>query len=639
MEVKCPKCQTLYHLDEKHITGDGINVKCTTCNNIFKVQAPAHSVAQVGWHLKKPDGTIINFAHLGELQKLILEHRAHLEDMISKDGQTYKKLSDMPEFAPLFLKRNQMVSEQKQVQEDKEKVQSEPKLSSPPVQSVAVPISTPQDEDIDIYGRPRKKGKGGLFIAVGVIVLIIVAAAGFFLKDMIFGSKLTEEELNALKSANESILASDYPDLERAYDILDKYTKNIEKPPKQEILASLTMSILLRGELLKLENAIVEKRIREILKVDKYSEVAKKLNEQFNERQKLIQDLSNQSMTLLKKLNAEYGSKPLAKYVALEYIRIQAVFDPQSAEKGMKILEELKEKKDFQYADRLKFVEGDLILKTQDSKSEEALKLLNEVISKDPKFILPRFMMARYYTLKGEYLKALEQVTSILNNHPANSVAKSLKESIEDLIKVSQGSLPGSAEASAKDNQNKPEEKKAEDRASVENVVSEKSPAERVATEEKKEPAKKVAEEVVREKEKVEGAERKAKPEKVAAAKSSGNYAQIIKEAKKLAGKGQTDKAADMFLQASELEPTLAEPFLLMGWMYIDAGKNEQAVNSFQRAIKLKGNKCDGYMGLGEANKFMKRNNEAKKYYQMYLEQCPNGPDAATAKNAINTLR
>lgn len=643
MEVRCPKCQTMYQLDETHIAPEGVNVQCTNCHNIFRVLPPkaAPAPTQMGWHLKKPDGTIMNFAHLGELQKLILEHKAHLEDMISKDGQTYKKLADMPEFAPLFLKRNQQ-KEQAQVsrpEESKVPVQ-QTQPSVPPVQSVVTPISMPQEEDIDIYGRPKKKGKGGVFIAVGVLVILIAVIVGFLFKDKILGAKLTEQEMADLNSAQTEIQKSDYSNLESAYNSLEKYNKDVKEPIKLELLATLTHSLLLRGELLKLENFVVEKRIRELLRVDKYSEVAKRLNDGFNERQRLIQDISNQSMTLLKKLDSMYGSKPDAKFVALDYIRIQAVFDKASASKGFEMLDELKKVKDFRYSTRLKFIEGDLLLKTDESKSEEGLKLVSEFISQEQNQILPRLMLVRYFVNKGDYEKALSEVNNILNVNPSNSVAKSLKEHIEDLNNISKTgqSQPQQAQQGEP---NKVEEKKAEEAKPAEqkNPPKEEAKKEEVKKEEvaQKQPTEKPAE--VKEKKEERAVSPKAEKQVAAGQKSSGSYAQMIKQGKQFAAKGQIEKAVDALTNASELEPTLAEPFLIMGWMYIDAGKNDLAVGAFSRAIKLKGNKCDGYMGLGEANKYMKKNSEAKKYYQMYLEQCPNGPDAPTAKNNLNTLK
>ncbi len=644
MDVKCPRCQTVYHLDENHITNEGVSVKCTACQNIFKVSAPSIKTASqvVGWHLKRPDGSIINFAHLGELQKLILEHRAHLEDMISKDGLSYKKLADMPEFAPLFIKRNQQATSapiQEAAAPEKSPQQAiEPKLSTPPVQSVVTPISLPkeEDEDLDIYGRPRKKGKkGGVLVAVGIILHIIALGAIFMLKDKIFGVKLTEEEASAVKSANDEMLYSDYANLEKAYDILEKYAKNPEHPPKLEVLATLSYALILRGELLKLENFVLEKRIKEILKVDKYNEVARKLNDLFNERQRLIQDLSNTTMTNLKRLDTTYGSKPLAKYVALEYVRVQVIFDRLSGEKGMALIKELKGIKDFVYSNRIKFIEGDLILKTDDSKSEEGLRLIKESALEEKGFVLPYFMLVRFYISKGEYEKAIAELDNILNIYPSNTVAKVLKEHTEDLLNISKTGQVVRTDLSKPDQQEpqKADGRKQNEEANKEAFVSqEKTKEEKVIKEPK----------VLDSKEKKEdSAVAKTKPEKSVASepKSGGSYAQLIKQAKQFAAKGQIDKAADYFLQAAEIEPTLAEPFRLMGWMYIDAGKNEQAVNSFLRAIKLKGDKCDGYMGLGEANKFMKKNSEAKKYYQMYLEQCPNGPDAATARNNLNTIK
>ncbi|MCX7943092.1 MAG: zinc-ribbon domain-containing protein [Deltaproteobacteria bacterium] len=640
MEVRCPKCQTIYHLDETQIPNEGANVKCTACQNIFKVSAPAvrQPSQQTNWHLKKPDGSIVNFKHLGELQKLILEYKANLEDMISKDGVSYKKLSDMPEFAPLFLKRNQLatginVQGASPTQVDQDRSQ-EPKSSVPQVQSVVTPISIPQEEEVDVYGRPKKESKkSGLLIAFGVVI-IIIAIVVYFFKDRIMGPELTEEETAALKIAQEEILRLDYSNLERAYNELEKLTKNQKHPPKMEILATLTHSLLLRGELLKLENFVVERRIKEILNVDKYSEVAKKLNEAFNERQRIIQDISNITMTNLRKLDMSYGSESLAKYVSLEYIRIQVVFDKSSAEKGRMLLKDLVNVKDFPYSNRLKFIEGDLILKTDEARAEEGIRLIRESLNAEKGFILPHFMLVRYFVSKGEYEKAGSEVDIILSSNPNHSVAQALKEHIQDLINITKTGQPSKVEGTqAVEGQKNVEEKtqQREDARKEVTMVPEKTREEKPVKDEKMVSVQPEKKEVAM----------KAKADKATApeTRSGGNYSQLIKQAKNFAAKGQIDKAADTFLQAAELEPTLAEPFLLMGWMYIDAGKNEQAVNSFLRAIKLKGNKCDGYMGLGEANKYMKRNSEAKKYYQMYLEQCPNGPDAVTARNNLNTLK
>lgn len=638
MEVKCPKCHTVYYLDVSQLPPEGANVKCTQCQNIFKVFAstPQTSTTASGWHLKKPDGTVINFAHLGELQKLILEFKANLEDMISKDGVSYKRLADMPEFAPLFAKRGKATPAQPAEKEGLKPEKGKPAEETPPVQSVVTPISIPQEEEeLDIYGRPRKKKKGGgLLVAIGVIIIVVAVVVAFLFKDKIFGEMLSEQEMALIKGAEEEIRLLDYINLEKASTSLEPFAKSPDKTPKLEILSTYIYALLLRGELLKLENFVIEKRIKEILSVDKYSEVAKRLNDEFNEKQKLVQDLSTTTMTNLKRLDSLYGSKALAKYIALEYIRIQVIFDRTSADKGFNLLKELKGVKDFQYANRLRFIEGDLILKTDESRAEEGIRMIRESMEADKGFLLPYLMLARYFVYKGEYEKAIIEIDSLLNISPQNSVAKALKAHIQDIINIKKtGKVEGGESGQRQDQISSKEEIKGE-------------PEEKGKEKDKEAKAEKgeakLQEGTGKEaKEERKDAEKRPKADKISASdsKAGGSYSSLIKQAKQYAAKGQTDKAADAFLQAAELEPTLAEPFLLMGWMYIDAGMNEQAISAFSRAIKLKGNRCDGYMGLGEANKYMKRNAEAKKYYQMYLEQCPNGPDAAAARNNLNTLK
>ncbi|MFT3706110.1 MAG: zinc-ribbon domain-containing protein [Archangium sp.] len=160
MDVSCPRCQAEYELDDTRVTEDGVTVKCTSCQHVFRVkkkslvvtlpvrpgdpQPGAQPPPPVGelppapplreWKLRQPNGNIYPCRDLTMLQKWIIEGKVQRDDEISLTGETWKRLGNIPELASFF-----------QVVDDAAKaraldaIQKSPPSGSPPVQQPPPP--------------------------------------------------------------------------------------------------------------------------------------------------------------------------------------------------------------------------------------------------------------------------------------------------------------------------------------------------------------------------------------------------------------------------------------------------------------------------------------------------------------------
>ena len=112
MEVVCSSCGTEYDFDEARVPEGGVTVKCTTCGHVFKVSknddgaaiqetsAPASKAGN--WQIKKENGDQLSFKALSTLQKWIVERKVAADDEISRTGDKWTRLADVPEFQVFF---------------------------------------------------------------------------------------------------------------------------------------------------------------------------------------------------------------------------------------------------------------------------------------------------------------------------------------------------------------------------------------------------------------------------------------------------------------------------------------------------------------------------------------------------------
>jgi len=153
MDVGCPKCQTEYELDDARVPEDGVTVKCTTCNHVFRVKKkslvvtlpvrdgdaaqraqPASELPPAPpsreWKIRQPGGNVFTCRELTTLQKWIIEGKVGRDDEISLSGDTWKRLGNIPELASFF-----------QVFEDAKKARALDALSAVPPPSPSSPTA------------------------------------------------------------------------------------------------------------------------------------------------------------------------------------------------------------------------------------------------------------------------------------------------------------------------------------------------------------------------------------------------------------------------------------------------------------------------------------------------------------------
>ena len=100
MDVRCERCQTDYVIDDARVADAGLQVQCQHCQHVFRVFRAAG--AELTWMLRGGSGDIVRFRDLPMLQQLIRSGQARRNDEISRSGEAWKRLGDIPELAPLF---------------------------------------------------------------------------------------------------------------------------------------------------------------------------------------------------------------------------------------------------------------------------------------------------------------------------------------------------------------------------------------------------------------------------------------------------------------------------------------------------------------------------------------------------------
>lgn len=120
MDVRCPRCQSEYELDDARVSDEGVTVKCSECQHVFRVKKKSLvmtlpvredlALAQPlpgtapprEWKVRQPNGNTYLCRELTTLQKWIIENKVGRDDEISLTGETWKRLGDIPELASFF---------------------------------------------------------------------------------------------------------------------------------------------------------------------------------------------------------------------------------------------------------------------------------------------------------------------------------------------------------------------------------------------------------------------------------------------------------------------------------------------------------------------------------------------------------
>lgn len=102
MIVRCENCQTEFALDDSQVPADGVQVRCSVCSHVFHVDPPLGSVQEQPWQIRTTDDLLFTAPDLRVLEEWIRDGRLHPQDEVSRTGNAWLRLGDMPEFAQLF---------------------------------------------------------------------------------------------------------------------------------------------------------------------------------------------------------------------------------------------------------------------------------------------------------------------------------------------------------------------------------------------------------------------------------------------------------------------------------------------------------------------------------------------------------
>lgn len=114
MDVRCEKCQALYVVDDTHV--EGTMARCSRCGHTFalrrvsvpRASGPVRAISSSfsdanRWQLRAAaTGDVLRFEDLATLRQWILERRVGRDDAISRSGDQWRRLGDVPELASLF---------------------------------------------------------------------------------------------------------------------------------------------------------------------------------------------------------------------------------------------------------------------------------------------------------------------------------------------------------------------------------------------------------------------------------------------------------------------------------------------------------------------------------------------------------
>ena len=86
-------------------------------------------------------------------------------------------------------------------------------------------------------------------------------------------------------------------------------------------------------------------------------------------------------------------------------------------------------------------------------------------------------------------------------------------------------------------------------------------------------------------------------------------------------------------------DPPRAKKDTEVGEFYLKKGDYPGALMRYQDATAADPTNVDAIFGLAEAQQMLKKNADAARNYQLYLDIVPNGPKAKQAMKALRTLQ
>lgn len=594
MDVRCDKCGSEYDLEETRIPEAGLSVKCSQCSHVFKAFRPSTSLppAKGGdeWMIRQATGNVFRFRELTTLQRWIVERKVSRTDEISKTGNKWERLGNIPELVTFF----QLVEESARGMPPMIGAQQAQAWVGPAVPSQRnhawesgkrAPDNvesdggyTLGDDDSTQYdGRPRRRrvAKGrALWLAVGGVVALAGLGGGFLASRPDAVRRFWRERFETVPPAALRELAEGYAQLARDDDASLTEAEN----SMRRAVATAADHGPAHAGLAEVSLAKLELMVDEATKLEQ--QVAKAAEP---ERTALTQQLESKRTEVARAL--EDAAKPVEKACALdaEELTCNRAMARLLAARGDRSAIEPYVKRVRAHAPDDAWLAYLLGHEAMNESPERAIRYLDIALEQAPGLQRARYRLAQLYVAAGQLDRALEHAKRIVNDVPQHERARALVGEIE-LAK----SPPPPPDPVAP-------------------PVPPETPAAPVAP-------------------------------TTEAPKGPQTFDALVRQADRLRQSDRPAQALKLFERAREQEPENVEVLAGMGLCYVDLENAAAAIETLKEALRIAPKYVDAHMGLAEAYRLRNMKRDAIKHYRAYLDIMPDGPEAAVAKRMIEQL-
>jgi len=574
MNINCPQCGAEYEIDGTKIPETGAKVECSKCKTMIDIDFPLDEAPD--WYITT-DGENVYEASNEEVIEWIQENRLLREHSISKDNTSWSNLEQIPEFLSIFEKKEKKEKALDKELADEPTLENEKKETENEEAPVVKPYKKIDYTDYDdsiIESSDSYKPKKNHFFIW--FILFIIMGAGIF---ALIKPKLVKKIFTQINSKN-SIKSED--NYNRAMSLL----KNYDIKDKDKILKLFNDSL---KDNPNYELSLIGKAI-----YITYSIYFENLNIEFREKlsKKLEILLKQNNNEIINKILSNNNKKLLKSKEYLKELNSLLTEDYQSKLKG------LTTKKNHDIAvimglisyfnknnNALKKYLADATTLNSDSSKTALLKLLHLKTKNDKSYLLILDELTTKYanSIPLKFLSSFE----LLNQNKFGEAKYSFK-GIKGLSPVNQlateyimllNELIKNKDllVEKKPAENKLDDEKKDDKNKKDNALKDKTPKDKV----KKEVSVKS----------------KKPPKKLSASK------------------------------ATEI-----------GWNLIDSNRLSSAIKKFKYAISVNPNYAEAYQGLGEVYRIRKDNENAVRYFKIFLSKDPHNSEAGLVRSQIKKL-
>ncbi len=155
MIIRCPKCGTDFALEADSIGPEGVTLRCSVCSHVFHAElvAPGASIDAEPWQIASPEKHLFTVPDVKTILAYIEDGRITPEHQVSRSGQAWVRIGDLPEFSSVFMAHGSYGDLPKVVRA----VESRPPLIGDPIRVSGIlgPLS---EEQTNMLGPPPAFG-------------------------------------------------------------------------------------------------------------------------------------------------------------------------------------------------------------------------------------------------------------------------------------------------------------------------------------------------------------------------------------------------------------------------------------------------------------------------------------------------